>query len=154
MSSKRARISGGGSKPGARVRLNRQLYKLMGGEQRYCNGADILELLLAKGLCTEVETFEVEVQKFGDSKPIKVELDSNFNTMAEVQRVVEREDGTPPWEVQLYRVEESWDGKGGSSAQEDAALLKNDAVFSGPCVLQLVRQGTVPSFVVLGCRIH
>jgi hypothetical protein len=113
----------------------------MGGGQRYCNRADILEMLLAKGLCVEVETFEVEVQKFGELKPIKVELDSELNTMAEVQRVIEQDEGTPPWEVQLYRVEESWDGKSGSSAQEDAALLKNDAIFSGPCTVQLVRQG-------------
>jgi hypothetical protein len=40
----------------------------------------------------------------------------------------------------LYRVEEKWDGGSGSSAEQEAALLPNDAVFNGPCKLQLVRQ--------------
>jgi hypothetical protein len=60
--------------------------------------------------------------------------------MAEVKRVIETEQGIQPWEVQLYRVEEKWDGGSGSSAEQEAALLPNDAVFSGPCKLQLVRQ--------------
>jgi hypothetical protein len=60
--------------------------------------------------------------------------------MAEVKCVIETEQGIQPWEVQLYRVEEKWDGGDGSSAEQEAALLPNDAVFSGPCKLQLMRQ--------------
>jgi hypothetical protein len=98
-----------------------------------------MDLLLAKDVCKEVDTFAVEVELFGD-RHVKVELDADFNSMAEVKRVIETEQGIQPWEVQLYRVEEKWDGGDGSSAEQEAALLPNDAVFSGPCKLQLVRQ--------------
>ena len=120
-----------------RLWLNDDLFKQLG--TRYCSSEEVMDLLLAKGVCKEVDTFAVEVELFGD-RHVKVELDADFNSMAEVKRVIETEQGIQPWEVQLYRVEEKWDGGDGSSAEQEAALLPNDAVFSGPCKLQLVRQ--------------
>jgi hypothetical protein len=120
-----------------RLWLNDDLFKQLG--TRYCSSEEVMDLLLAKGVCKEVDTFAVEVEMFGD-RHVRVELDADFNSMAEVKRVIETEQGIQPWEVQLYRVEEKWGGGDGSSAEQEAALLPNDAVFSGPCKLQLVRQ--------------
>jgi hypothetical protein len=120
-----------------RLWLNDDLFKQLG--TRYCSSEEVMDLLLANGVCKEVDTFAVEVEMFGDMH-VKVELDADFNSMTEVKRVIETEQGIQPWEVQLYCVEEKWDGGSGSSAEQEAALLPNDAVFSGPCKLQLVRQ--------------
>jgi hypothetical protein len=134
-SSKRARLDE--PEIPRRIWLNDDLFKQLG--TRYCSGEELMDLLLAKDVCKEVDTFAVEVELFGDRR-VKVELDADFNSMAEVKRVIETEQGISPWEVQLYRVEEKWDGGDGSIAEQEAALLPNDAVFSGPCKLQLVRQ--------------
>ena len=130
-----------------RLRLNDTLFHVLG--THYCgNAEELLELLLEAGLCEKVHTFQVEIQKLGASHTkdhISVELDKSLTGhMTEVKRVLEKEEGLKPWEAQLYRFEDDWDGTYGSSEQQQAALLPNDAVFSGPCSLQLVAQSECP----------
>ena len=132
-----------------RLRLNDTLFKKLG--TRYCgNAEELLELLLEAHLCAKVETFHVKVEKLGASHArdhLSVELDVGLSDqMAEVKRVIEKEEGVKPCEAQLYRSEEKWDDTYGSHEQQEAALLSNDQVFDGPCTLQLVSQGElVPS---------
>ena len=127
-----------------RVRLNDQLFQVLG--LRYFKSAEeLLEHLIAAGLGALVQTFDIKVEKLGASHGndhISVELDTGLpGQMAEVKREIEKKEGVKPWEAQLYRSEEKWDGGYGSPAQQEAALLSNDHVFDGPCTLQLVSQG-------------
>ena len=149
--------SGGGASNQQRLRLNNKvfsfddtLFALAGraGKGRYCNRDELVQVLIEAGFCTPVETFQVQIEKLGASHGrdhLTVEVDNDLSDpMKEVKRVIEAEEGVHPWEAQLYRSEEDWDGTYGSVEQQEAALLTDEYPFDdGPCTLQLVCQGEV-----------
>jgi hypothetical protein len=84
---------------------------------QYCDEAQLLPLLLARGLIRRVRTIEVEVRPLGGDS-FKIRLDATNPTVGEAKAEIARVQGTGVARQELYRVAVREDG--GAVREDDA----------------------------------
>jgi hypothetical protein len=121
--------------------INFELLQTLGKNR--CDEAELLPLLLARGLVRRVRTIEVEVHPIGGDS-FKVTLDSTDPTVEEAKEEIACVQGTPKAQQVLYRVTVRADGR---AVREDDAepelLVSNDRLEDGELVAMSVEDSLV-----------
>jgi hypothetical protein len=109
--------------------------------QKYCDEAQLLPLLLARGLIRRVRTIEVEVRPLGGDS-FKVSLDATEPIVGEAKAEIARVQGTEVARQELYRVAIREDGKAVREDDADPELLNDElmALAEGAVVAMAVKE--------------
>jgi hypothetical protein len=116
--------------------VSRELQRRLGG--KYYDEKELIPLLISRGICRRVLTFELEIRPLGGDS-LKIQVDTAKPKAAEVKAEIARDQGIPERLQELYTVAIREDG--GVVREDDAEpeLLTDD---------QDVRQGTVLTLAV------
>jgi hypothetical protein len=98
--------------------------------QKYCDEAELLTLLLARGLVRQVRTLEVEIRPLGGDY-FKIRLDSASPSVGETKAEVARVQGTEESRQELYRVGVRADGGAVREGDAEAKPLDEDDMLLG-----------------------
>jgi hypothetical protein len=109
--------------------------------QKYCDEAQLLPLLLARGLVRRVRTIEVEVRPLGGDS-FKIRLDMTKSTVGEAKAEIARVQGTEVARQELYRVAVREDGKAVREDDAEPELLDDEtrALEEGTAVAMAVKE--------------
>jgi hypothetical protein len=109
--------------------------------QKYCDEAQLLPLLLARGLIRRVRTIAVEVRPLGGDS-FKIRLDTTKSTVGEAKGEIARVQGTEVARQELYRVAVREDGKAVREDDAEPELLDDDllALEEGAVVAMAVKE--------------
>jgi hypothetical protein len=134
-SNKRQRVTDDQASSPTRTRIKLDPFLAAKLGMKYCDEAELTPLLLAKGLGSRIETFQVKATLIGDEKWMNIDLDSDNATAAELKEQIEQQSGKPANQLELFNYIEGW-GRGISGDASNAAaatFLLGATVFDGPC---------------------
>jgi hypothetical protein len=139
--SKRQRSENGESFPTrTKMKLDPLLAKRLG--TKYCFEEELTPLLLAKGLCSRIETFQVKATLIGDKTWMTIDLDSDNATAAELKEQIEKQSGKASNQQELFQCIEGWEqDKSGDFNEDGPSFLPGETIFDGPCsVIVLINE--------------
>jgi hypothetical protein len=89
--------------------------------------AELLPLLLARGLIRRVRTIQIEVRPLGGDS-FKVTLDASKSTVGHAKAAIARSQGTDESRQELYRVAERADGLAVREDDAEPELLEDESM--------------------------
>jgi hypothetical protein len=111
--------------------------------RKYCDGIELLPLLIAHGFVRRVRTIQVEVRPLGGDS-FKITLDAWVPTVKEAKAEIARSQGTAAACQELYRVAERADGLAVREDDAEPEPLEDEGAMLG--------EGDVVAMAVKVCK--